>query len=53
MWFDGANGSVDAPAPTARAVAFAAALFAFPVVLVALVWLDPAAKAAAAAFGHA
>jgi NADH-quinone oxidoreductase subunit N len=34
-------------------VGFAAALFSFPVVLVALVWLDPVARAAAAAFGHA
>ncbi len=53
MWFDASKGVVDAPAPAARAVGFAAALFAFPVVLVALIWLDPAAKAAAAAFGHA
>jgi len=53
VWFDASKGSVDAPAPAARAVGFAAALFAFPVVLFALVWLDPAAKAAAAAFGHA
>ncbi len=53
MWFDAPVGSVDAPSPSARAVGFAAALFSFPVVLVALVWLDPAAKAAAAAFGHA
>jgi NADH-quinone oxidoreductase subunit N len=53
MWFDAPNAAVDAPAPAARAVGFAAALFSFPVVLIALIWLDPAAKAAAAAFGHA
>jgi NADH-quinone oxidoreductase subunit N len=53
MWFDAPASSVDAPAPAARAVGFAAALFSFPVVLIALIWLDPAAKAAAAAFGHA
>ena len=53
MWFDAPAASVDAPSPSARAVGFAAALFSFPVVLIALVWLDPAAKAAAAAFGHA
>lgn len=53
MWFDASTGSVDAPSPSARAVGFAAAIFSFPMVLVALVWLDPAAKAAAAAFGHA
>ena len=52
MWFDGSQGAVDAPAPGARLVAFAAAIFACPVVLVALVWLDPWARAAAAAFGH-
>jgi NADH-quinone oxidoreductase subunit N len=52
MWFDASAGPVDA-APSARAVGFAAALFSFPVVLVALIWLDPAARAAAAAFGHA
>ncbi|WP_426030258.1 NADH-quinone oxidoreductase subunit NuoN [Caulobacter sp. DWP3-1-3b2] len=53
MWFDAPVGAVDKPQPTARAIGFAAALFSFPVVLVALIWLDPAARAAAAAFGHA
>jgi NADH-quinone oxidoreductase subunit N len=53
MWFDAPAGSVDAPSPSAQAVGIAAAFFSFPIVLVALVWLDPAAKAAAAAFGHA
>ncbi|PVM83076.1 NADH-quinone oxidoreductase subunit NuoN [Caulobacter endophyticus] len=52
MWFDAPAGAVDKPQPTARAIGFAAALFSFPVVLVALIWLDPAAKLAAAAFGH-
>jgi NADH-quinone oxidoreductase subunit N len=53
MWFDGSVGKVDKPQASARAVGFAAALFSFPVVLLALVWLDPLARAAAAAFGHA
>jgi len=53
IWFDASTGSVDAPSPSARAVGFAAAIFSFPIVLVALIWIDPAAKAAAAAFGHA
>jgi len=53
MWFDAPTAGVDKPQPTARAVGFAAALFSFPIVLLALVWLDPAARAAAAAFGHA
>lgn len=52
MWFDASNGPTDAPAPAARAVGFTAALFTFPVVLVALIWLDPIARSAAAAFGH-
>ncbi|KRA65105.1 NADH-quinone oxidoreductase subunit N [Caulobacter sp. Root655] len=53
MWFDAPASPVDKPQPTARAIGFAAALFSFPVVLIALIWLDPAARAAAAAFGHA
>src|SRR5690606_12995522 len=47
MWFDPAPGAVDAPAPEARAVAMGAALFSFPIVLVALAWIDPLARAAA------
>ncbi len=48
MWFDPAPGAVDKPPVEAKAIALAAALFSFPVVLVALVWLDPLARAAAA-----
>jgi NADH-quinone oxidoreductase subunit N len=51
MWFDPPVGAVDASPLDARAVAYAAALFSFPVVLVALAFLDPAATAAAAALG--
>ncbi len=51
MWFDGSVGATDKPEPGARLIAFAMALFAFPVVLVALAWIDPIAKTAAAAFG--
>jgi NADH-quinone oxidoreductase subunit N len=51
MWFDPAVGAVDATPIDARGVAYAAALFSFPVVLVALIALDPAARSAAAAFG--
>ena len=51
MWFDEAPGPAE-PAPSeARWIAFAGAAFSFPVVLVALVWLDPAARHAASAFG--
>ncbi len=51
MWFDAASGSVEAPPRDAVFVAMAAALFSFPVVLLALHFLDPQAQAAAAAFG--
>ncbi|MFZ5728465.1 MAG: NADH-quinone oxidoreductase subunit N [Phenylobacterium sp. RIFCSPHIGHO2_01_FULL_70_10] len=53
MWFDAAAGAVDKPAPEARIIAVALALFTFPVVLVALAFIDPLAAAAAAAFGLA
>ena len=50
MWFDPAPGETD-PAPAyAKGVAYAAALFSFPVVMLALIALDPAAAAAASAF---
>jgi NADH-quinone oxidoreductase subunit N len=52
MWFDPAPGAVDASPADAKGVAYAAALFSFPVVLVALVFLDPAARLAASAFGQ-
>ncbi|MBP7704874.1 MAG: NADH-quinone oxidoreductase subunit NuoN [Caulobacter sp.] len=51
MWFDAPAGPVDKPALSGRTIAIAAALFSFPVSLVALVWLDPLSKAAAAVFG--
>jgi NADH-quinone oxidoreductase subunit N len=50
MWFDPAPGGTDAPPAYAKGVAYAAALFSCPVVLVALIALDPAATAAAASF---
>ena len=50
MWFDPAAGPTDKPALEARAVALAGAVFAFPLVLVALTWLDPLARLAAASF---
>ncbi|HEX5380582.1 MAG TPA: NADH-quinone oxidoreductase subunit NuoN [Phenylobacterium sp.] len=51
MWFDAAPGRTDKPAVEAHAVAIAAALFSFPIVMVALAFIDPQAQAAAAAFG--
>jgi NADH-quinone oxidoreductase subunit N len=51
MWFDPPAGAVDAPPGDARGVAFAAALFSLPVVLVALIGLYPLAGTAASAFG--
>ncbi|MDB5431947.1 MAG: proton-translocating NADH-quinone oxidoreductase, chain [Caulobacter sp.] len=53
MWFDAAVGKTDALPFEARFVAYAAAAFSFPIVLGALHYLEPWAKAAAAAFGHA
>ncbi len=51
MWFDPSAGATEKPPLTAKAIAIAAALFSFPVGLVALHWLEPLALAAAAAFG--
>ncbi|KRB44559.1 NADH-quinone oxidoreductase subunit NuoN [Phenylobacterium sp. Root700] len=53
MWFDAAPGGTDPIPGEAKAVAIGAALFSFPVVLGALIFIDPLAKAAAAAFGLA
>jgi NADH-quinone oxidoreductase subunit N len=49
MWLDPAPGPTDAPPAEATAITYAAALFAFPVVLVALVFIDPHATSAAMA----
>ncbi len=52
IWFDAPPaGGVDASPADATGVAYAAALFSFPAVLVALAGIYPAARAAAAAFG--
>jgi len=52
MWLDAPAGKTDDLPAGARVAAYAAALFCFPAVLVALAWLDPLAAAAAAAFTH-
>jgi NADH-quinone oxidoreductase subunit N len=49
MWLDPATGPTDAPPREASFAAYAAAAFAFPAVMIALVGLDPAARAAALA----
>ena len=51
MWFDEAPGPAEAAPSEARWIAFAGAAFSFPLVLAALIWLDPAARNAASAFG--
>ena len=51
MWFDGSVGATDTPAPEARFIGVGLALFSFPVVLGALIWIYPAAGRAAHAFG--
>ena len=53
MWFDNAPSGTDELPREAQVVAISAALFTFPVVMGALVFIDPLAKAAAAAFGLA
>jgi NADH-quinone oxidoreductase subunit N len=53
MWFDGSVGATDKPPMEAKAIAIAAAVFAFPVVIVALYWLNDAAAAAAQSLGLA
>ena len=50
MWFDPASGPTDRAPALAKGIAYAAALFSFPVVMLALIALDPAAATAAAAF---
>ena len=46
------NHPADPPTPLeARSMAILAALFSFPACIAALIWLDPLAKAAAAALG--
>jgi NADH-quinone oxidoreductase subunit N len=50
MWFDAPAGAVDASPADAKGVAYAAALFSFPVVLIGLIGLDPLARIAASAF---
>jgi len=53
MWFDPAEGAAaDKPAFEVKAIAYGAALFSFPLVLIALVWLDPVSRLAASAFGR-
>ena len=51
MWFDPAPGQTDNPTLEAKGVAFAAALFCFPLVLPAMAWLEPLARTAAVSFG--
>jgi NADH-quinone oxidoreductase subunit N len=52
MWFDPAPGATDAPAGGAVAIGYAAALFAFPAVMAALIVLDPLSLSAALAFAR-
>jgi NADH-quinone oxidoreductase subunit N len=51
MWFDASQGATDRPPVEARVIGVALALFTFPVVMVALAWIDPLARQAATAFG--
>jgi NADH-quinone oxidoreductase subunit N len=49
IWLDPSPGAVDAPPMEAKVVAYAAALFAIPGVWIALAFIDPIARTAAAA----
>jgi NADH-quinone oxidoreductase subunit N len=51
MWFDPAPGETERPPLEAKGVAWAAALFSFPLVYLALALLEPYAARAAHAFG--
>ena len=54
MWFDPAPEGVEAIGKSpieAKTIAIAAALFSFPLVMLALVWLEPLARAAAVGYG--
>src|SRR5690349_2397860 len=53
VWFDGSAGTTDKPPVEANAIAVAAGLFSFPLVIGALIWIYPQAEKAAAAFGLA
>jgi NADH-quinone oxidoreductase subunit N len=51
MWLDPSPGDTDKPPRDASWVAYASGIFALPVVMVALAWIDPLAKTAATSFG--
>jgi NADH-quinone oxidoreductase subunit N len=53
MWFDAPEGTTDKPPFEARFIGMALALFSFPLVMGALIWIYPAAGRAAHAFGLA
>ena len=53
MWFDGSVGATDRLPLEARVTAIGLALFSFPLVMGALIWIYPAAGRAAHAFGLA
>jgi NADH-quinone oxidoreductase subunit N len=53
MWFDASSGATDKPPVEANAIALASAAFAFPIVIVALFWLNDAAAVAARSLGLA
>ena len=51
MWFDASPGTTDKPPVEANAIALVAAIFTFPVVIIALRGLDVLAERAAHVFG--
>ena len=53
MWLDASPGATDIPPKDASWVAYASGIFALPVVMIALTWIDPAARDAARSFAVA
>ena len=51
MWFDPAPGPAEGSPAEAKWIAIGGAAFSFPIVLLVLAWLDPAALNAASVFG--
>jgi len=51
MWFDAPSGEMDKPPLETRWIAYAAAAFSFPVVIVFLIYVYPIAQSAAQGFG--
>ncbi len=52
MWFDAPSGELDAAPAEAKWIAYAAAAFSFPGVILFLMYVSPLAQTVASSFGH-